>query len=202
MASERQIKEQLETKGKILEAAKKIMVEQGVDKISIRGITKAIGYSPGIVYHYFKDKDAIIDEILFASYGKILESIKLTEEDLAPDDRIKLSFKQYIEGALSWSEEYKTLMINNHPAILKVTGILADQYAKNSKGLHFLKSNIEEGIKKGIFFAGNSLRMAQSMWASMFGLVMKMIVEEAVLKNDKEELIDCQLAILVRGIRK
>ena len=51
-----------------------------------------------------------------------------------------------------------------------------------------------------IFKTGNSLLIAQSIWASVFGLVMKMIVEKEYLGDEKEALVECQLEIIIRGI--
>ena len=48
------------------------MKEKGLEKVSIRGITNRMGYLPGIIYHYFNNKDEIIEAILFESYEKIL----------------------------------------------------------------------------------------------------------------------------------
>ena len=43
-------------KTKILEAAKKLFLDHGFEKTSIRNIAEEIEYSPGTIYLYFKDK--------------------------------------------------------------------------------------------------------------------------------------------------
>ena len=45
----------------ILDAAKKIGLEQGADKITARRISSAIGYSTGVIYYHFENKQEIMD---------------------------------------------------------------------------------------------------------------------------------------------
>ena len=50
----------LETRKKLLEAAKKIVCEKGLINTSIEEITKACGVSNGTFYTYFKRKEDVI----------------------------------------------------------------------------------------------------------------------------------------------
>ena len=92
MASKRQLKEQEIIRKKIVNTAREIMEEKGLEKLSIRSITNRMGYSPGIIYHYFDDKDAIIEEILFESYEKILKAIKIDDNVFVAKSKNKSSF--------------------------------------------------------------------------------------------------------------
>ena len=44
----------------ILDAAIKIEMEEGSDKITVRKIGDLIGYSTGVIYYHFKDKQDIV----------------------------------------------------------------------------------------------------------------------------------------------
>lgn len=52
----------------ILDAAEKIGKEQGIDKITARRISEAIGYSTGVIYYHFQNKQEIMD-LLSQSYN-------------------------------------------------------------------------------------------------------------------------------------
>ncbi len=69
-------------KKKILEAASDILAKEGYENLSMRKIAKRIEYSPGIIYHYFKDKDEIITLIVEEGYGKILKTISKIPVDI------------------------------------------------------------------------------------------------------------------------
>jgi AcrR family transcriptional regulator len=47
----------------ILNAARSIIMEHGVDGLSMRTLADLVDYSPSALYKYFKDKDEILDEL-------------------------------------------------------------------------------------------------------------------------------------------
>ena len=63
MGRERQIKKNEATRKAFLDTAVAIGLEEGFGALSIRKITDKLGYSSGIVYHYFKDKQEILNTI-------------------------------------------------------------------------------------------------------------------------------------------
>lgn len=48
----------------ILDAALTVFAEQGPRGATMRGIARATGVNEGLIYHYFDDKDALIEELL------------------------------------------------------------------------------------------------------------------------------------------
>lgn len=63
MGRTRQQQKNAETRNAILETAMAVGLEEGFDAISIRKITDRLDYSAAIVYHYFSDKQEILDTI-------------------------------------------------------------------------------------------------------------------------------------------
>ena len=63
----------METRKKLLEAAKKIISEKGLVNTSIEEITKACGVSSGTFYTYFKRKKDVVFELSREMYQGIYE---------------------------------------------------------------------------------------------------------------------------------
>ena len=63
----------LETKRKLLEAAKRIIREKGLVNTSIEEITKACGVSNGTFYTYFKRKEDVVFAISHDMFREIYE---------------------------------------------------------------------------------------------------------------------------------
>lgn len=66
----------LETKKKLLDAAKKIIYKKGLTNTSIEEITKACGVSNGTFYTYFKRKEDVIFELSREMYQEIYEKAR------------------------------------------------------------------------------------------------------------------------------
>jgi AcrR family transcriptional regulator len=49
---------------RLLDAALAVFVDKGVDGATVKDITAAAGVTPGLLYHYFDDKDALVQTLL------------------------------------------------------------------------------------------------------------------------------------------
>jgi AcrR family transcriptional regulator len=60
----------------ILEAARKVFEEEGLDGASLRAIAAAAGYTPAALYFHFDSKEAIYAEVLRASIVRLQEEVE------------------------------------------------------------------------------------------------------------------------------
>lgn len=60
----------------ILDAARAIFVEEGLENASLRSIANKAGYTPAALYFYFPSKEAIYEELLRTSLYYLGESIE------------------------------------------------------------------------------------------------------------------------------
>lgn len=188
---------------KILDAANEILVEEGYDKLSIRKIANKIEYSPGIIYHYFKDKGEIIAFIVEEEYGRILKmisDIQLNEE--SPEKTLEETFRAYIELMLETPEKFRTILMNDIEVVQEKVNILGRGISKERKSLQGLCSMIECGIEKGKFREMDVELTAQIIWTSTHGLISRLIIERNIPKDQKERLINHNFEILINGLMK
>lgn len=202
MSRERQIKQSEEVREKILSIASRIISEEGAEALSIRKITKEMDYSVGIVYHYFKSKDEIINTLLAEGYERILASIKSPDENLTVDESLRYSIKSYIRSALEWKEEYKAMMFSSKENILEITSVLDEDVGEKRIAFRKLIENIKKGISDGVYEFCDPEITAQAIWCAMFGLTARMIIEFPVEDSKITELIDRQVDIIMKGLLK
>ena len=91
----------LETRKKLLEAAKKIVSEKGLINTSIEEITKACGVSNGTFYTYFKRKEDVIFALSREMYQEIYENAQAHEGSFM--ERLifyMVNFSGYIEKSV------------------------------------------------------------------------------------------------------
>jgi AcrR family transcriptional regulator len=70
---ERREREREALRTQILEAARDILSEQGLDALSMRAIAERIEYSPATIYLYFRDKTELIHEVVRAGFERLHE---------------------------------------------------------------------------------------------------------------------------------
>ena len=188
---------------KIIHAASDILVKEGYDSLSIRKIANKIEYSPGIIYHYFKDKADIITSVAEEGYGRILKSLSEMPIDTEnPAKSIENTFRMYIELMLEVPQQFRAILMNDIEGLQDKVNILREGVSKERKSLQGLCRLIELGIEKGKFRELDIELTAQIIWTSTHGLLSRLILEKDVTAKQQERLINHHFDILINGLLK
>lgn len=67
-------KEALRTR--IVEAARDIVSEEGLDALSMRALAERIEYSPGTIYLYFRDKEELLKDVVEEGFRRLSEKAR------------------------------------------------------------------------------------------------------------------------------
>ncbi len=188
---------------KIIDATNDILVEEGYENLSIRKIASRIEYSPGIIYHYFKDKAEIVSFVVAQGYGNILKTISEIPIDTEnPDKTIVNGMRSYIELMLENPQQFRVVLMNDIEAIQEKVNMLQEGISKERKSIQGLCKLVELAIKKNIFRKMDIELTAQIIWTSTHGLVSRLILEKNITKQQKERLINHHFEILINGLLK
>ena len=190
MTDIRREREKEEMREEILLAATEIIKSEGFEKLSIRKIAKKIDYSPSIIYHYFKDKDDILNCYMQRGYKKIVSAVASVEtKNLPPKERLKEMTKNYIEAALNMPDEFMAAQLNDSPRALMYTGTLFKGASKTKPALAGLVACLKEIYKEALIEDDMIEITAQAITVSTLGLIMKLIIEKDIKKEQKNRLI-------------
>jgi len=163
--------ERAQLRAKILDAARSLFVEKGIEAVSMREIAKQINYSATTLYHHFADKETLLqtvcDEDFLALAGNMREVMKIP--DLVT--RIKALNQGYAQFALEHPSPYRLMfMTPRTPCNLDITqiqqgNIEQDAYAQ-------LKLVVQEAFDACLFKPEltDFELIAQILWASIHGV--------------------------------
>jgi AcrR family transcriptional regulator len=121
----------------ILDTARQLLVEDGYKNLSMRKIAGKIGCSPGTIYLYFKNKDAIFYALIDEGIERLyltFEALPATEVD--PLKHLEDLCRNYIEFGLN-NPEYYEIMYMSHPMI-------AERYPQEQ----YRKQRLQSGIPR------------------------------------------------------
>lgn len=113
-------------KEKILQAAQRVIVQNGINGATMRGIAKEAGLSTGAIYHYYKNKEEVLYDIMDISLSestRIAEKSKYKKEDpniviAEISENILKRFKKTSENRLQLYLSHEA-MVGNEELILK-----------------------------------------------------------------------------------
>jgi AcrR family transcriptional regulator len=195
---ERRDREKQQMKELILQAAAKIIVSEGYDKLSIRKIASQIEYSPAIIYHYFSNKNEILGHIMRNGYGNLLSDLSegMTASG-SPGSGLKTLTRNYIESALRRPGEFLAIQLNDTPEVLEFTSYLFENAAENKAALKMLAAAVRELNSPEVSDHDVEIT-AQFIAASTLGLVTRLILEKDIPAERKDEIIGHYSEAVVR----
>ncbi len=178
----------------ILDAAKRIFLEEGVEHATMRRIAGAVGVSATALYVYFPDKDAILQSISEAMFIELLAAHRASQQTGgAPLGRFRAGLQAYVALGLARPDEYRlTFSIVRS----KVSGRIipaADQ------SFEVLQAGITELIAAGIFRPNDPTLVAEAIWAALHGLVVLLLDHYGHIVSDHKLLADTMLNAIIRG---
>jgi AcrR family transcriptional regulator len=165
----------------ILDAARRIIAQQGIQGLSMREIASQIDYSPAGLYEYFDSKEEIIQTLSAEGHQRLSAYIRQVDENLPPVDYLAAIGLAYIDFALNNPEHY-LLMFTNVPSKTQ----LEDMLSQDSSFLILLQA-IQRGIDAGVFRTrpGFGLHeMAYAAWSLVHGIAMLRITYLEEFKLD------------------
>jgi AcrR family transcriptional regulator len=165
----RRERERAATRAKILEAARRMLVHRGYEGTTMRAIAAKIGYTPTAIYHYFRDKDALVAELSAIDYRAFSQALQRTGSEGDPLDRLAKIGAAYVEFGLTHPMQYQFLFMMRRPK-----GSASSTHGNpDEEAYAFLRQTCAEAI------AARRLRpefsdpdeLAQMAWSSVHGLV-------------------------------
>ncbi len=112
---ERKEREKEEMRKLILEAAQKLFLETGFEKVSIRNIADAIEYSPATIYLYFKDKDEIFYVIHENAFDLLDKELRQHDVIADPFERLGALGRTYMQFGIENPDYYELMFIMRAP---------------------------------------------------------------------------------------
>ena len=152
----------------LLDTALKIISEQGLDKVSMRGLGQRLGVSRTAPYRHFEDKSALLCAIAEEGYKELTRVLNLSNQQLTNDSltRLKNTGIAYVEFAIANPVHYRIMFGNEileskrTPELLKAAGVTFNEL------LYAVKVCQDEGLVKPL----NSYVVANTLWAMTHGI--------------------------------
>lgn len=197
---ERKEREREQQRDLILQAAGEIFAEEGIEKLSIRKIANKIEYSPATIYHYFKDKEDIINHLMTRGYQKIMRSLSAVRDyPDSPEKKLRELIRKYIESALDMPDEYMSVQLSKSPAIRGYTSSLFKGASAKKPALAILTECLKEMYRNQNIEDDIIELTAQTISVSAIGLITRLIIEKDIGEQQRTKLIDHYITWMING---
>jgi AcrR family transcriptional regulator len=162
--AERKVRERVELRRRILDAARELFVKEGYAAVTMRRIAQRIEYSPTAIYLHFADKDQLIRDLCAHDFAVFAAQFDKLARVADPLERLRRAGQAYVDFALAHPNHYRLLFMTPPSA--------ASGGAPAEAAYAFLARTAAECIaasklRKGVTDAE---LVAQTCWAGVHGV--------------------------------
>jgi AcrR family transcriptional regulator len=203
---ERREREMLETREKILSAARDMFADEGFESVTMREIAKRIEYTPTAIYHHFPSKQALLTELCACDFAKLGEHFRESMSPSDPIQRLKDSGMAYLRFAMEHPSHYRFMFMTILPET-EVDPEYVEQNLLNPERNAYLmlRENCAAAIEQKRFRAEitDPDSVAQILWSTIHGLVSLRFAkshDKFVPWRDLEQTTVAAMDLLFRGL--
>ncbi|MCB5188853.1 TetR/AcrR family transcriptional regulator [Methylobacillus caricis] len=190
----------------ILDAARQLFIERGIEAVSMREIAKRMAYSPTTIYLHFADKNDLLQTLCdndFLILANDLQHINASsKQDIT--EQLRQLCTAYSRYALAYPNHYRFMFMTPKPvnskekSRIRQGNVEQDAYA-------FLRSMVTQAFEQQVFRPElqNIDLIAQTMWAGIHGvcaLEISMIEDDWVDWQPIEQRVFLMQEALIQGL--
>ena len=191
------MKRRLAPREKILRAARRLLVEHGHEKVSLRALARRVGLAASSLYEHFADRQAILEALALAAFDDLRREIaEACLADVSSDERLANAAMAYLTFATTRQNEFLLCFSRTQPA---------DRTAPpTSSPLEPVVSEISRALALGEYEAPpgfTALDMAIALWTQMHGIA---VLRQAYLSQapDFEEKARRMIEVAIAAWRR
>jgi AcrR family transcriptional regulator len=194
-AALRRNRQREEARRAILDATEAILVEDGIELFSIRKLATRCGYTAPTIYHYFSDKDGLIDALLEERFSRLLQRVRRVA--VGPDqvENMREYGRAFLRFAASNPTFYRVMM--RGPADGGERKVRSAEQARDIMSAPLLALAAD-----GRLWTDDVEAARQSLWAMLHGVIALRLgnPKYAWSKNFADVALETALRGLVRAL--
>ena len=205
--AERREREKEALRERIVEAARDIVSEEGLDALSMRAIAERIEYSPATIYLYFRDKDALLRDVVRAGFERMRaymhEELQEAGTESTPAGHFLAMGRAYVRFALENTAYFRVMFELPKVAQLECA-VEAHCSAENLPPREMTTETVQRAMDAGYFRLPDAGRGALVGWGMVHGLTSLYLsghlASEVSSHGDFLDLVEEAMALLHTGL--
>ncbi len=159
------------TRQAILQAALELVIEKGINKLSLREIARRADYSPAGLYEYFSSKDEIVEALVCEASDRFFAHLNQVSRTLAVGEYLVELGMAYIEFAHLNPDHF--MMMFTHYQALPLVNLEEFQPDSDSNAYGLLMDAVQRALTDGLFQSRpgyGKVGITYSFWSLVHGL--------------------------------
>ncbi len=187
----------------IADAAIRVFAQKGFSETTIKDIAQEAGITSGLIYHYFENKDALLEEII-----KGLSASRMVRE--LPPEKLSQPLEPLLTSILTQvldvveGEKYLQFIRIYLPEIVHHPELVSFGVIDIQGGADFLERILAARIEKGEICPVDPAFTAQMLLSTLIGFVLRRQIfhDAAVLQYSHEQIAGEIVIAFLQGLQR
>ncbi len=155
------------TERRILEIAWDLLVEGGIESLSMRAVAAKVGISATAIYHYFESKQDLVDRIVVLGIRHFHEYLQqaIARQPAGSLEKLLVLAEAYIRFAYENQQYFQVFYRIRSDAAGRTEDIPVHC------GYDLIRQCVDECIEQGVFHSGDPGVISTYLWSIIHGLV-------------------------------
>lgn len=162
-ATVRRRRRQSQARRTILDAAQQLLLDEGVAGFTMRKLARRCGYTAPTIYHYFGDKQGLLDTLLERLFHQLLTELEQVPALNDPLVTLRAHFHAIVRFGLENPKHYRLLLAARPEGALPLP---SDEAARKR-----LEGPLEQLFADGRLRADDLEPVRQALWTLLHGLI-------------------------------
>ncbi len=173
-----------------------MIVEQGLDAVSLRGVAAALGVTAPALYAYVDDKLDMLRGVAESEFERLLASFETIQAD-SPLERVRLQAHAYVQYALA------------DPALFQMIFLFRPNFEVHSEGDDLPAATrayltgaqaVEAAMADGSLRPGDPMLVSLALWAATHGAASMLLAQLNLGPEYESQILATVIDNLVRGL--
>lgn len=182
----------------ILDAAQRVLAEQGVDSVTLASVAAELGMTKPALYHYFPSKDALVRALVTSLLAEEIEAlIAAVEADADVAGTLNTLIRAFYKHYIGRLDAFRIIYCQSQLGSARGLGIdpetIRDEFNPRTRHLFDVLEQRLTAARSGSAEHRRARRLAFTAWTSALGLMTMLSVADATadpLVHDDAELLD------------
>ena len=188
----------------ILTTAREVVLREGFAGLSLRKLADAIGYAPGTIYLYFKDRDELTREICVRGFAELSEEMRSAADIADPEKRLVALLHAYADFAVKNPETYRLSFMEDPKFAVEMfrSAPLEAEEGAGKQAFAAVVKAVRELKKSGrVVRKEDANLLAEMFWTGVHGVVSLKLIYPAFPTTSTKTLVDTMIRTLLTGLR-
>lgn len=151
----------------ILTAARDVLAQRGIDGLSMRAVAERVGVSATALYHYFENKDALVERVVQSGFQRFGEYLQQAAErhPRGSLERVRALGEAYVRFALE-NQAYFRVLFSLRPGQPQRIADLPD-----GGGYGLLRAAVVDAMAAGTMRRDDPDLVVMYLWSMTHGLL-------------------------------